>query len=326
MTADLLLPSLAGSSVALAAWSLCRAAMNATDGDRRKLKARLSSQLRPAADPSAEAQRSSIRNDHAHPAGGLGGRLRRWRFARHVESLLQTSLPDLSLERFAGLTAGLFAACFLLILAATMNPIVSLVAGGLGAFAPFVYLTKRKTIRQRHLDDQLPDAMDFLGRSLKAGHSLSTGMQMMGQELPQPMAGEFMHAFGQHSLGIPMEKVLRDMTRRIDSTDFAFFVTAVLIQRQTGGDLGGVLKNISGMIRQRVRLQQQVKAKTAEGRFTGYLLTAFPAVIFVVLYVINREYTSKLTDTTLGLQLLGGAFCMQVLGLTMIRKLTTVKV
>ena len=176
------------------------------------------------------------------------------------------------------------------------------------------------------MDDQLPEGMDFLGRALKAGHSLSSGLQMMGAELPQPIAGEFQNAYDQHSLGISMEAALKGMTRRIDSTDFAFFVTAVLIQRQTGGDLSEVLKNISGMMRQRVRLAQQVKAKTAEGRFTGYLLTAFPAVIFVILYFINRDYASRLTDTTLGLKLLGTAFVMQVLGLLLIRRLTTVKI
>jgi tight adherence protein B len=176
------------------------------------------------------------------------------------------------------------------------------------------------------LDDQLPDAMDFLGRALKSGHSLSTGLQMMGQELPQPIAGEFMHAFDQHSLGLPMEKVMKDMTKRVDSSDFGFFVTAVLIQRQTGGDLSEVLNNISGMIRQRIRLQQQVKAKTAEGRFTGYLLTAFPAVMFVISYMMNPEYAGRLTNTALGLQMLGFAFTMQIIGLFVIRKITTVRV
>jgi tight adherence protein B len=176
------------------------------------------------------------------------------------------------------------------------------------------------------LDDQLPDAMDFLSRALKAGHSLSSGLQMMGSELPQPIAAEFQHAYDNHSLGIPMDAALKDMTKRIDSTDFAFFITAVLIQRQTGGDLSEVLRNISGMIRQRIRLQQQVKAKTAEGRFTGYLLTAFPAVIFVILYFINREYASRLTDTSTGLKLLCLAFVMQVMGLYFIRRLTQVRI
>ncbi|MFT3789194.1 MAG: type II secretion system F family protein [Tepidisphaeraceae bacterium] len=314
---------LVGLSIALFGYALCNVVFSFIDNDKRRLKNRLSNQLRTGDDPASHAQRS-IRND-LEPVG-LEGVLVRYKFFQTVDALLQLSFPELGLKKFLGIVVGCFFAVFMLMLAFTLQPIVALVAGVLAGSGPFLYLTKRKNARQRLLDDQLPDAMDFLGRALKAGHSLSTGLQMMGQELPQPIGGEFSHAFDQHSLGIPMEKVMRDMTRRVDSSDFAFFVTAVLIQRQTGGDLSEVLKNISGMIRQRIRLQQQVKAKTAEGRFTGYLLTAFPAVMFVITYAMNPKYGGALVNTSLGLQMLGAAFTMQILGLFVIRKITTVKV
>jgi tight adherence protein B len=173
---------------------------------------------------------------------------------------------------------------------------------------------------------QLPEALDFLSRILRAGHSLSTGVQMMGEELPQPLASEFRRAYDQHSLGQPLEDAFKDMAGRIDSTDFAFFVTAVLIQRQTGGDLSEVLTNISDMIRGRIRLQSHVKAKTAEGRFTGYILVAFPAVMFVIVNMLNPEYGNILIHTPLGLKLLGTAFGLQMLGLWAIRKVTSIKV
>ena len=319
---QLLFPILVAISIGLAVWSLLRIVLDVSDGDRRRLKKRLSTAS--TRDSGASKAQRSIRTD-LEPQG-LAGALRKHKLFRDIDSLVQLSFPELGLKKFLGLQAAIGGTAFLLILAATMNPIVAFVCGALGGVAPLLYLTKRKIKRQKLMDDQLPDAMDFLGRALKAGHSLSSGLQMMGQELPSPIAGEFRHAHGQHSLGIAMEKCLKDMCARIDSTDFAFFITAVLIQRQTGGDLSEVLKNISGMIRQRVRLHQQVKAKTAEGRFTGYLLTAFPAVIFVILYFINREYASRLTDTSTGLKLLGGAFTMQVMGLVLIRRLTTVRV
>jgi tight adherence protein B len=168
-------------------------------------------------------------------------------------------------------------------------------------------------------------ALDFLSRILRAGHSLSTGLQMMAEELPQPLANEFRRAYDQHSLGQTMEDCLKDMSTRIESTDFAFFVTAVLIQRQTGGDLSEVLGNISDMIRGRIRLQNHVKAKTAEGRFTGYILTAFPAVMFFVSYSLNPDYASVLLHGK-GLMLLGVAFGFQMMGLYCIKKITTVRV
>jgi tight adherence protein B len=322
----IVLPILVAGSVGLGTWSLSNLIFETADGEKRRLKQRLQNQLTGRSDPKSVNSdiSKSIRTD-LEPQG-LEGKLLKYKLFRTVDDLLQLSFPTLGLKRFLGIATGCFGTGFMLMLAFTLQPIVAMVAGVLLGSAPFLYLTKRRAARQRLMDDQLPDAMDFLGRALKAGHSLATGLQMMGQELPQPIAGEFLHAFGQHSLGVPMEKVMKDMTRRVDSSDFAFFVTAVLIQRQTGGDLGEVLKNISGMIRQRIRLQQQVKAKTAEGRFTGYLLTAFPAVMFVITYTMNPKYGGTLVNTSLGLQLLGLAFTMQIIGLFVIRKITTVKV
>lgn len=322
----IVLPILVAGSVGLGAWSLSNFIFEVADGEKKRLKQRLQNQLNGRSDPRSLGNEigKSIRTD-LEPQG-FEGKLLKYKLFRTVDDLLQLSFPTLGLKKFLAIAAGCFGTAFMLMLAFTLQPIVALVAGVLLGACPFLYLTKRKAARQRMMDDQLPDSMDFLGRALKAGHSLATGLQMMGQELPQPIAGEFMHAFGQHSLGVPMDKVMKDMTRRVDSSDFAFFVTAVLIQRQTGGDLGEVLKNISGMIRQRIRLQQQVKAKTAEGRFTGYLLTAFPAVMFVITYTMNPQYGGTLVNTSLGLQLLGFAFTMQIIGLFVIRKITTVKV
>jgi tight adherence protein B len=187
-------------------------------------------------------------------------------------------------------------------------------------------LSQKRGRRQRTLALQLPEALDFLARVLQAGHSFSTGIQMMSEELPDPLKAEFRRCYEQHSLGQPLEDALKDMATRIESTDFAFFITAVLIQRQTGGDLSEVLKNISGMVRQRIRLAQHLKAKTAEGRFTGYILVAFPAVMFVLVSFMNPTYAHNLTGTTIGQKMLATAFGLQMGGLWLIRKLTTVKV
>ena len=174
--------------------------------------------------------------------------------------------------------------------------------------------------------DQLPEALDYLSRILRAGHSLSTGLQMMADELPQPLSGEFRRCYDSHSVGQALEDALKDTAIRVDNPDFGFFVTAILIQRQTGGDLSEVLTNISDMIRQRIRLQQHVKAKTAEGRFTGYILVVFPVVLFFVSYYLNPKYASVLLHTSTGLWLLALAAAMLMLGTWAIKKITTIKV
>jgi tight adherence protein B len=128
-----------------------------------------------------------------------------------------------------------------------------------------------------------------------------------------------------HSLGQPLDQALKETATRIDSSDFAFFITALVVQRQTGGDLSEVLRNISAMIRSRMRLAQHVKAKTAEGRLTGYILVAFPAVMFALCYFQNPTYCGKLLEGT-GRYFLAVAFFLQMLGLWSIRMITTVKV
>jgi len=257
---------------------------------------------------------------------GLPPALARFAIMRGLHRQLVHAYPDTSVVKFLGVSAGLALGALLVATLLWDSLILGLVCGGLGAVAPYMAVSRRKNRRQRQLTEQLPEALDFLQRILRAGHSLSTGLSMMGDELPLPLGGEFRRCYDQHSLGQSLEEALREMSRRIESTDFAFFVTAVLIQRQTGGDLSQVLGNISGMLRQRIRLGQYVKAKTAEGRFTGYVLVAFPVLMFFVASTMNPDYKKNLLGNSTGLTLLGVAAGLIVLGLVTIRKITTVKV
>jgi tight adherence protein B len=221
---------------------------------------------------------------------------------------------------------GLCFTAFLLTWAISDSLFMGVIGGLIGGYLPFFAVISKRNKRQKEIANQIPDSLDFLSRILRSGHSLTTGLQMMGEELPNPIGMEFRRCYDQHSLGQPLEDCLKAMSTRIESTDFAFFITAVLIQRQSGGDLSEVLKNISGMIRERIRLQQHVKAKTAEGRFTGYILVAFPAIMFCIAYVMNPDYAGILLHTNTGLELLGTAFGLSMFGLVAIRQITTVKV
>lgn len=213
------------------------------------------------------------------------------------------------------------------ILGLAMESVLAGLAGFVaGAYLPVMYINGRRAKRQKRLTLQLPEALEFLTRVLRAGHSLSTGLQMMGDELPDPLAAEFRRAYAQHSLGQTLEDALREMAKRIESSDFAFFVTAVLIQRQTGGDLSEVLQNISGMVRQRIRLQSHVKAITAEGRLTSYVLVGFPCVLFGISYALNPDYAGILIRNDTGRLMLAAAVGLQFIGLMVIRKIVTVEV
>jgi tight adherence protein B len=318
---EIALPILVAASVILGLLGVWRVIVALMNQDERKLKGRLTRSL--------ESQVQSDIGKTIRRRTGLDevqGLLGEFEIFHSINRTLLQSAPHMTLSKFLWIVLASGVGAMLVIFLVTTGIIVSLVAGILGATVPFLVLMNKRNRRQRLLTDQLPDTLDFMGRALRAGHSMSTAFQMMSEELPQPVAGEFRRIFEQHSLGAPLEDCLRAAVDRVESTDFAFFVTSALIQRQTGGDLSEVLNNITAMIRARVRLQQHVKAKTAEGRFTGYILAAFPAIMFVVSYCLNKEYAGRLLEETIGMVLLGTAFGLQLLGLYVIRRITTVQV
>lgn len=316
----ILLPILIAAAVALLVYGAAQATVALANGDKRRLHERLTSNSRIGG---SSVTLSIVTQQDVDTLSQL---LSQMSVFDALNRRLGHAFPDMPLSRFMMWVAVGGGGAFLFVLTLSTSVLVGMVAGILGAWVPFLIVAHRRNRRQRLLADQLPEALDFLSRVLRAGHSFSTGLQMMGEELPQPLSGEFRRAYDMHSLGTSLEDALKDIARRIESTDFAFFVSAVLIQRQTGGDLSEVLGNISGMIRQRIRLQQHVKAKTAEGRFTGYILSAFPAVMFVLAYTLNPAYAGVLIETETGLMLLGIAFGLQLLGLYFIKRLTTVVV
>lgn len=316
----LLFPILVALTVAAFGWFLTQFTLDLLRGERKKIAQRLTSEY---GDVFAAQRRSILLQMEA---SGVSGSLARMAFFQKLYRNLIQAFPNVTLTQFLATAGGLGIIAFLLGTVIFDSLLIGLAAGAGGAYLPFMVLANRRARRQRAITEQLPEALDFLGRVLRAGHSLSTGFQMISEELPQPLAGEFRRCYDQHSLGQSLDEALKDMAARIESTDFAFFVTTVLIQRQTGGDLSEVLGNISAMIRQRVKLAMSVKSKTAEGRFTGYILTAFPAVMFVLTYVLNPQYAAGMLHSSTGLMMLGAALGLQCMGLFAIKKITTIRV
>jgi tight adherence protein B len=320
MDMTLLAVLLAAVSVALGVWGVGNFVGDAVSGERKKLQARLAGEGQLlVSGQTFTALRREVKLE------GLSSLLIRVPGMVWLHRSLEQTWPGMTLNKFILIAAAAGATAFIFVMAMFLSLFLALPAAAAAFALPFFILSSRRAKRERMMADGLPEAMDFLSRVLRAGHSLSTGLQMLGQELPEPLAGEFRKAYDDHSLGRSLEDSLKDAAARIPSSEFGFFVTAVLIQRQTGGDLAEVLDKISDMIRGRIRLQQHVKAKTAEGRFTGYILTAFPVVMFFISYAMNPAYASVLLYGT-GLYLLIGAGALCLMGLICIRKITTVKV
>jgi tight adherence protein B len=191
---------------------------------------------------------------------------------------------------------------------------------------PFVWLLTKRTMRLKSFAAQLPDALELVARALRAGHSLAAGMHVVAEEMPSPIADEFLRVYEEQNLGIPVEEALNGMTERVPNLDLRFFVTSVLIQRQTGGDLAEILDKIGYVIRERFRILGQVKALTAEGRLSGVILIALPFGLFLIMLHIKPDYIEKLWTHELGIKMSVFALFMQLLGAVVIRKIVNIKV
>ena len=199
------------------------------------------------------------------------------------------------------------------------------VAGAVFAL-PIMYFFHRRKARMAKMVAQLPDVFELLSQALRAGHSLASGMQLISKEVTDPAGTEFGRVFHEQNLGLKVEEALKNLADRTDVLDVRFFVTAVLIQRQTGGDLAEVLDKIGSVIRDRIKLFGTVQALTAEGRLSGYVLLALPPLVFAVMMVINREYAMALIVDPAGRMMLTGAGLMQLMGWAMIKKIVNIKV
>ena len=201
-----------------------------------------------------------------------------------------------------------------------------LAGGGLGLLIPYKFLARKRNRRLQKFEKQLPDALDLLARGLRAGHAFPTGLQQVAKEMADPLGTEFSETFREFNHGLDLNTALLNLCHRIDLRDLSFFTTAVLIQRETGGNLTEILEKISILIRERFKLRNQVKALTAEGRLSGLILLLLPPVLAVILMVVNPGYESQLFQHPTGRIMCGVAVGFQLLGMWAIHKIVNIKV
>lgn len=222
--------------------------------------------------------------------------------------------------------AGGLAGTGLLVGLLTMPPLLAPVVAAAAGALPFLFLVRRKARRIALFMAAMPDAVELMSRALRAGHGLASGMQLVAQETRGPIAAEFGRVFEEQNLGVPLDDSLRGMAERVPTMDVRFLVTAIIIQRTTGGDLAEILDKIGRLIRQRFELKGQVKALTAEGRLSGMVLMALPPGLLAFLGASNPEYVAPLFNTPLGTKLLAATAVCQVLGALAIKKVVSIKV
>jgi tight adherence protein B len=206
------------------------------------------------------------------------------------------------------------------------NPFAVPAGAAVGLTAPCLWLARQRSTRTAKFEEQFPDALDLMARAIRAGHAFQTAMGMVADEVPAPVGPEFKKTFDQQNFGLPLREALNSLADRIPLLDIRFFVTAVTIQRESGGNLSEILENLAHVVRERFKIRRQVRTHTAHGRFTGYVLLALPAALAVALSSISPDQMQLLFREPMGQMMLVGAVVMQTIGFFWIRYVIKIEV
>jgi tight adherence protein B len=292
--------------------------------NRKKVLDRLRGETR-----SAKVEAASIlkRDRMMDDAGAMINQtIGRLSFIPRLQNMLdQADLPWSATKTLANLaTAGALLGSGMILL--ELGIVAAVGCGACVVAAPLGYVAFRRTRRMKKLVHQLPDVFEMMSQALRAGHSLASAIHLVHEQMPAPISTEFGRVFHEQNLGIKIEDALMSMADRVDNLDVRMFVTAVLIQRTTGGDLAEILDKIGSVIRGRIELFGLIQGLTSEGRLSGWVLFALPMVVFVATVKLNYDYASMLWTHPYGKIMLAVACGMQLMGLAMIRWIVNIKV
>src|ERR1022692_1935696 len=262
-------------------------------------------------------------------ATGMKALLNKLKFSRHAQEKIQQEgfngsasrlLIAMGLAMIPGLGIGAWTK---ILLNGTTSAIVFAIVTGM---IPYLVLRHKRSARLNKLEEQFPDALDFLARSMRAGHAFSISLEMIGEEMADPLGQEFRALFNEQNLGAPLDIALRNFTLRVPLLDVRFFSSSVLLQKQTGGNLSEILSRLAYVILERFRLKGQVKAASAHGRLTATILTVLPVATMLALLLVAPGYLQGMAEDSDGKYMIGGAIVAQILGNYFIKKIINIKV
>lgn len=206
------------------------------------------------------------------------------------------------------------------------NIVIIVVVTVVAAFLPLIYVIKKRAARLESVEQQLPDSLDLMARALRAGHALPGSLKMVGEEMPEPIAGEFRTTFDELNYGVSLDEALTNLATRVPITDLRYFVISVLIQRETGGNLAELLDNISALIRARFKLLGTIRVLSAEGKLSAWILTILPFVLAGVINLIHPTFLSVLWIDPVGQKMVAGAFLIMAIGIFSMWRIIKIRV
>ncbi len=290
----------------------------------RVLRDRLSAVQQPAEQTVPDA--AFLRDEVLSRIPAFDTWLRRSERVSVLQKVLAQGNVDVRAGNFLMLCAASAVAFAALAFFASGNLLFGWAGAMIGFFIPYAYASHRRTKRYQKFEEKFPEAIDTLARAVRAGHAFTTALEMIANEVSEPVAGEFRQLYEEQKFGLPVRDALLNLADRIPLVDVKFFVTAVMLQRETGGNLAEILDNLSYVIRERFKIQRQVRVHTAQGRLTMVLLMALPPTIVLVMMTINPGFIRPLFTDPIGHALIVGGITLQTLGYFVIRRIIRIQV
>jgi tight adherence protein B len=312
-----ILVSFALAALALGLYSVGRS------GQLDKISRRLGEPSRGGGD---QLDTSIFRQERLSSIGLVSRLLGRLHFARHMERMMQKAGLTMNVSTFALITLAAFGTVWTAARFLFHHNLLALFLGVLGATIPYVVVLIKMNRRIALFSEQFPDAIDMITNALRAGFAMNGAIQMVAEESPDPVGTEFKILYEEQKLGLDLKQALLNFGKRMDTTDVPIFVTAVLIQRDTGGNLAEVLENIAYVIRDRYRILGEVRTFTTQGRMSGVILGLLPVIMAGVLSILSPGYLEHMTGDQLGSVLITVAVILQVVGFFWIRKVVNIKI
>jgi tight adherence protein B len=252
--------------------------------------------------------------------------LERYRLAKRLKVLLLHAHSDLSVGGAVLASAGAALGCGLAVWLFLHVLLLAAAAGVTGCVIPYGWLRFRRSRRLKAFNGTLPDAIDLLARALRAGHAMGSSIEMVAEQMPEPLAFEFVQVYQQQRLGLQFRDALLQMGTRVPSRDLQFLITAILVQKETGGDLTEILDRAAYVIRERIRIEGEVRTRTAQGRLTGWILGLLPILMLTLINIVSPGYSSVLFHDPVGQDLLYAGGALIFVGACIIRKIVDVQV
>jgi tight adherence protein B len=267
-----------------------------------------------------------LRREHRGQFAFLGDLMTWVGMLRRLQTVIDQANLKYRAADVAGLSVALAVCCFLVTTLFGMMFFLRIVFSALAGIAPFVYILQKRSRRMRRFEEMLPDAIDLFTRTMRAGHNIHSGLETIATETSDPVKMEFKKLMEELALGSQVEPALHELGKRVPLLDLKFFITALILQRQTGANMVSVLENLSTLVRERLNMAAKLKAHTAQQRFSAALLCCLPLVVGIGFWILKPDYVRLLWTDPVGIKFFTYAICSEIVGILVIRKLANIKV